>query len=44
MIVMLKEDIKCPLEGEEINNCEGCAYSGDYHFVEGECTERSDLS
>lgn len=38
-----KEERKfeCPLGGDETNDCEGCFYSGDYHFVEGECIRRS---
>ncbi len=32
--------LQCPLGGDESNDCSDCAYSGDYHFVDGECVER----
>lgn len=35
-------EIPCPLGGDTSNGCAGCAYSGDYEFKDGECTERSD--
>ncbi len=44
-----KEDIadnsvnECPFNGDPNNDCEGCAYSGDYHFENGECVKRKDL-
>ena len=31
---------QCPLGGDETNDCQGCAYSKDYHFVDGECVIR----
>lgn len=34
------DDFGCPLGGDETNDCEGCAYSCDYHFVNGECVRR----
>ena len=34
------DDSDCPLGGDITNDCEGCAYSGDYHFVDGECVRR----
>jgi hypothetical protein len=38
------DDMKyeCPLGGDTSNDCDGCAYSGDYHFdvKTGECIER----
>ena len=36
------EEIKlqCPLGGDETNDCADCAYSGDFHFVNGECVKR----
>lgn len=39
-----KEEIvlNCPLGGDETNDCEGCTYSGDYHFVGGECVSRKE--
>lgn len=30
----------CPLGGDTENDCADCAYSVDYHFVEGECLRR----
>lgn len=37
------EDI-CPFGGDITNDCTDCAYSGDYHFVNGECVERNDYT
>lgn len=34
--------LHCPLGGDETNDCEGCFYSGDYHFVDGECLKRDE--
>lgn len=34
------EMLNCPLGGDENDDCEGCIYSDDYHFVNGECVER----
>ena len=36
------EEIKlqCTLGGDETNDCADCAYSGDFHFVNGECVKR----
>ena len=34
------DECQCPLGGDEHHDCDGCAYSGDYHFVNGECVER----
>ena len=31
---------ECPCGGDSTNDCEGCADSGDYHCVNGECVER----
>lgn len=33
-------EFECPLGGDETNDCEDCPYSGDYHFVNGECVRR----
>ena len=32
----------CPLGGDVANDCDGCAYSGDYYYDEksGECVRR----
>ena len=31
---------KCPLGGDEADDCLGCIYSGDYHFINGKCERR----
>ena len=31
----------CPYGGNEHNDCDGCIYSGDFHFVNGECMIRT---
>lgn len=33
-------DDECPLGGDTTDDCADCAYSGDYHFVNGECIRR----
>lgn len=35
-----KRKLRCPLGGDENNDCSGCGYSPDYHFVNGKCVER----
>jgi hypothetical protein len=35
-----EHELECPLGGCELNDCDGCPYSGDYHFVNGECVLR----
>ena len=37
MMIELKP---CPFGGNETNDCADCAYSGDFHFVKGECQRR----
>ena len=32
-----KRKLRCPLGGDENNDCSGCGYSPDYHFVNGKC-------
>ena len=39
---IIEEECKCPLGGDEANDCADCAYAGDYHFVDGECVEREE--
>lgn len=34
------EKNECPMGGDSTNDCDGCAYSGDYHCVNGECVSR----
>ena len=34
--------LKCPLGGDETDDCADCAYSCDYHFVNGECVRREE--
>jgi hypothetical protein len=36
------DDLKCPLGGDETDDCADCAYAGDYHFVNGECIRREE--
>lgn len=31
---------ECPLGGDIENDCADCAYSGDFHFKNGECVNR----
>lgn len=35
-----ENDDKCPLGGDITDDCAGCAYAGDYHFVNGDCVRR----
>lgn len=39
---MPTKKLLCPLGGDETNDCDGCPYSIDYHFVDGECIRRPD--
>ena len=40
---MVKEiKLQCPLGGDETDDCADCAYSCDYHFVNGECVIREE--
>jgi hypothetical protein len=39
-----KEKSDCPEGGDLANDCKGCTYSGDYHFVTGECLKRGEVS
>lgn len=32
---------ECPFNGDVANDCNDCAYSSDYHYMNGECVERS---
>ena len=34
--------LNCPLGGEETNDCEGCSYSVDYHYKDGNCVRRGE--
>ena len=34
---------ECPLNGDTTNDCEGCVYSEDYHYVNGECVRRNQM-
>lgn len=38
-----EDDLLCPLGGDETDDCDGCAYSLDYHFVDGECVRREEF-
>lgn len=33
-------DDECPLGGDISDDCAGCAYAPDYHYVNGECIRR----
>lgn len=33
---------ECPLGGDTENDCADCAYSGDFHFKNGECVSRKE--
>lgn len=35
------DENECPLGGDISNDCADCAYTCDYHFVDGECVRRS---
>lgn len=35
-------DDDCPLGGDITNDCADCAYSCDYHYVNGECIRREE--
>lgn len=38
-------DLKpCPFDGDITNDCNDCVYSGDYHYVDGECVQREPFS
>ena len=34
---------KCPLGGDETDDCADCVYACDYHFVNGECVRREEV-
>ena len=36
------KDKECPLGGDITDDCADCAYSCDYHYVNGECVRRED--
>lgn len=40
---MFDNQCKCIFGGDETNDCADCAYSGDYHFVNGECVRREEV-
>lgn len=37
---VLENECNCPFGGDESNDCEDCIYSGDFHYVNGECVVR----
>ena len=39
---IFEDQHKCPLGGDETDDCADCAYACDYHFVNGECVRRED--
>ncbi len=34
---------ECPFGGDTENDCEGCIYSINFHFVDGECLRREEI-
>ena len=36
------KECRCPLDGDEADDCADCVYSLDYHFVNGECVAREE--
>ena len=40
---IMSNELRCPFGGDETDDCDGCAYSGDYHYVDGECKQRDDI-
>ena len=36
------DELECSLGGDETDDCADCAYSCDYHFVNGECVRREE--
>lgn len=42
MITAENSSFGCPLGGDETDDCADCAYSCDYHFVDGECIRREE--
>ena len=38
-----REDVLCPFGGDVADDCDGCAYSGDYRYdpVKKACVERT---
>ena len=36
------DELECSLGGGETDDCADCAYSCDYHFVNGECVRREE--
>lgn len=37
---VMSNELNCPFGGDETDDCDGCAYCGDYHYVDGECKQR----
>lgn len=37
-----EKEYKCPLGGDETDDCADCVYACDYHFVNGECIRRGE--
>ena len=35
---------ECPLGGDITDDCADCFYAGDYHFVDGECIRREEVT
>ena len=45
-ILMANENLidECPLGGDITDDCADCFYAGDYHFVDGECIRREEVT
>lgn len=41
IILKPRDENKCPLGGDITDDCADCVYSGDYHYVNGECVRRT---
>ena len=39
---VVENTFECPHGGDETDDCADCPYSGDYHFVNGECVRREE--
>ena len=37
-----EKEYKCPLGGDESDDCAYCVYTCDYHCVNGKCVRRED--
>lgn len=40
---MDNENLTCPQNGDPSNDCEDCAHAPEYHLVDGECEQRTEI-